>query len=295
MSLQEKLLEIVNSAQGTFGVYVKHLQSGESASINGDRLFQAASVFKIPILATLMRDVAEGRTDLNKRIRLAEHDIVPGSGVFKELDHGAEITVKDLATMMIIVSDNLATDQILSIVGKDRVEQYMAELGLTQTFVKFNCWELLSLYVGLEPESYSQDFFQKINSLLNEGKMDENSIVYQESTDNNVTSPIDMGRLLEQIATSNPIPGVAARQVFDILTKQQLRNRIPRLLPKGTILGCKSGTLGSVINDCGIVHLPDQRGQFVIAVFSTGNPTVPTGEGIIANLASSTYQHFIGK
>ncbi len=293
MNLQESIERVVAQQQGTFGVYVKHLITMESASVNGDRLFQTASVFKVPILATLMRDVVEGRSDLNQRVRLTSEDIVPGSGIFKELEPGVEVTIKDLATMMIIVSDNLATDQVLSIVGKERVQEYMSELGLSKTFIRFNCWELLSLCVGLEPKPYSLAYYEKLNHLLNHDEMDQDSIVYQETSENNVSTPVEMGILLEHIVTKKVISEEASAKIFDIMTKQQLRNRIPRLLPKGTLVGCKSGTLGSVVNDCGIVQLPDKKGLFVIAVFSKDNPTIPQGEEVIAKLALTAYDYFV--
>jgi beta-lactamase class A len=295
MTLQSSLDEVLQDASGTFGVYVKHLESGEIAAINENRFFQAASVFKVPILATLYRDAEAGNVNLQQRIRLEETDLVNGSGIFRELIPGIEVTIKNLATMMIIVSDNVGTDKILQIVGKDNVNQYMKEIGLSNTHIRFSCWELLCSCVGLQPQSFSLELFNEINRRFKEGEIDYNSIVFQESIENNVTTPSDMAKLLELIARKKLITERACDDMFEILAKQQFRNRIPHLLPENTVVGHKTGTVASVVNDAGIVKLPDNKGSFVITAFSIGNKTEAEGARKIAQLSRAAYDHFFNK
>ncbi|WP_231630098.1 serine hydrolase [Lysinibacillus sp. ZYM-1] len=295
MGLQERLEEIIQEATGTFGVYVKHLESGETAAINENRLFQAASVFKIPILATLYRDVEVGRVELKERIRLKEEDFVNGSGIFKELIPGVDVTIKNLATMMIIVSDNVGTDKLLNILGKENVNLFMKEIGLCNTYIHFSCWELLCACVGLPPQSFSLDTYYEVNRRFKNGEIDYNSIVFQESHENNVTTAADMAALLEKIANKQLISDKACEDMFEILAKQQFRHRIPYLLPQNTVVAHKTGTIASVVNDSGIVQLPDNKGNFIISVFSIGNKTEAEGASIISKLSRVTYHHFLNK
>src|SRR5699024_4805105 len=106
MSLQQKIEDIIQETSAIFGVSIKHTETKEEVNINEDKLFQMSSVFKVPILMTLYEKVFNGEIDLTERVKITEEDRVPGSGVIQEMDPGIEVTIKDLATMMIIVSDN---------------------------------------------------------------------------------------------------------------------------------------------------------------------------------------------
>lgn len=292
MSLQEKLEAVLSEYNATFGVAVKHLETQEEALINGDDYFQMASTFKVPILATLFRDVSEGRLSLTERIRLTEDDLVPGSGVLQEFLPGAEVAVKDLAMLMIIVSDNLGTDKVLELVGIKRVDAFMKELGLGRISIKSSCWELLSIGGGLAGEKKGLEGFHKLKQKFQTSGIDADSVIFQPIPENNVSTPRDMGKLLELIATGQLINQEVCDGILDIMKRQQLRNRIPYLLPDKTIIACKSGTIGSVVNDVGIVYLPEGKGAFAIAAFSTGNASTKEGERMIARLTLTAYEHF---
>ncbi len=289
MQLQQKLEQVLGDVTGTFGVFVKHLQTGETASINGDRLFQLASVFKIPILATLYRDVEAGKLSLSQRIKITREDHVPGSGVLQELDLGVEVTVKDLAMLMIIVSDNLATDQLLKLVGTEQVMAFMRELGLEQTYIHHSCWDLLSLSVGMEPQPYSPEAWERITAW----QFDKNSIVFQTDPRNNAATPADMSRLVEMIANKQVVSEAACDGMLDILFRQNFNSRLPYMLPAEAKVAHKTGSLGGVINDVGVVYLPEDKGSFAIAVLSQDNPTTEEGERTIGRLAKAAYDHFV--
>lgn len=290
MSLEQKLLDITQGASGTFGVTVKHLQTGEAASINGNELFQLASTFKIPILATLYRDVEAGKLSLDDRFKVSEEDLVPGSGVLQELHLGVEVTVKDLAMLMIIVSDNLATDRLLKLVGTEQVTAYMRELGLENTHIHHSCWDLLSLCVGMEPQAYSREALNKILAW----KFDPSSIVFQADPRNNAATPEDMAKLVELIAKKQIISEQACDGMLDILFRQQFNSRLPYMLPAKTKVAHKTGTLSDCVNDVGVIYLPEDKGSFAISVLSKNNPTMEEGERTIGRLARAAYDHFVG-
>src|SRR5262245_39287333 len=107
--LRAHLQELVNAFPGTMGVAVRDISTGQTISINGDRLFPMASAFKIPILVEVFRQAEAKRFSLEDRVQLADSDRTLGSGVLTLMSPGLSPTIKDLATLMIILSDNQAT------------------------------------------------------------------------------------------------------------------------------------------------------------------------------------------
>lgn len=294
MNLQQKIESYIGNIDATFGIYIKHLGTNEEVNIKEQELFQMASVVKVPVLVTLYEKVYKGEIDLQERIKIVEEDYVPGSGIFQEMKHGIEPTIKDLATMMIIVSDNLATDKVLSILGgTHQVEQKMHQLGLSNIYMKHTIWELLSLSAGIPSQPYSLQLFDEIIRRLIDDEYDWNSIVFQDSTENNVSSAKDMSLLLEKIALGDIVSKECSEEIREILFKQHFQQRIGGLLPRNKKLANKTGSLGTMFNDTGIVYLPDHKGEFVITVYSVGNSLEYKGDEPIAQIAEIAYQHFM--
>ncbi|KQL44603.1 serine hydrolase [Brevibacillus choshinensis] len=293
MDLQKKIEELVGQATATFGIVIKHLETNEEVKINEGHLFQMASCYKVPILATLFREVEAGTIDLNTRVRLSLTDRVPGSGVLKEFDPGSEVSLKDLATLMIIVSDNVGTDKILELVGVNHTDQYMKSIGLQDTYVNLTCWQLLSLVVNLDPELHSNEQYEEVSLRLFQAKHDKRSIVFTKSIENNVSTPADMALLLEKIARKELISKKACEQMIDIMKRQHFRDRIPNLLPAGTPVACKSGSVGGVHNDIGIIYLPEEKGTVIVSAFSENNSSQLEAAQMIAKVAQSAYDYFV--
>lgn len=298
MTLQQKVEKIVSEAGGTFGIAIKHLQTGERASINENELFQLASCFKIPVMATLYRDAEEGKIDLDERVRITAQDYRTGSGVLEALDPGAEISVKDLAMLMTIVSDNVATDVLMNMVGTENVDYYMKELGFKTMSVKHDVRDAFLSHMGYSPDEVSSEETQRIlrEELIFSkirGINVDDAPVFQPTPDNNVSTPTEMCELLEMIATKQLISKAACDGMINILASQKLRDRIPYLLPAEAKAACKTGTVGSVVNDAGIVYLPEDKGAFVIVAFSRDNAHVSEGNVVISNVAKIAYEHFL--
>lgn len=292
MTLQEQLEKVIADAAGTYGVAVKHLETGEEAAINGDLPFQTASSCKVAILATLFSEAAKGNLTLSERIRLTKEDLVPGSGVFQLFDPGAEVSLKDLATLMIIVSDNLATDKVLEFVGKDKVNALTRELGLKQTHLEHNIWELLSVYAGLTPKEKNEETYKELDDLLEEDVDRSNSTIFDMSLKNNIATPNEMNVLLAAIGRGEMATSEAGEQMIDILKSQQFGHRLPYLLPEGARSANKTGTIGGAVNDVGIIYLPDNQGAFAISVLTKNIESKIEAERKIAELARTAYDYF---
>ena len=295
MHLQQKVEDALKAQNGEFGIYIKHLQTGEEVRVNDDRLFQMASVFKVPILLTLFEQVNQGKLSLSQRITITEEDKVPGSGVFQEMDVDLSVTIKDLATMMIIVSDNLATDMLYRLLGRDAIQKTMDELGLEKMRISHSCWELLCLTVGMEATPYSPESYRELVSrVYGEGDYSD-SYVLRTDQENNVCTPKEMATIFEKLASGAFISEGVSEDILDILFRQQLGQRIPGRLPSHVKVAHKTGTIATTVNDAGIVYLPDGKGEYVISAFSVGNEETYKGAETIALISELAYHHFIEK
>ena len=294
MKLQQLIESYVKDIEADFGIYIKNQQTNEEVNIQGEKLFQTASVIKLPVLATLYEKVAQGEINLHQRVTLTEQDYVPGSGILQEMEFDLNPTIKDLATMMIIVSDNLATDKLLKIVGGVKsVEETMSRLGLNNIYIKHSIWELLSLSVGIPQQPYSAELFNEIVRRLNEQEIDWESIVYQHNKESNDSSAKDMCLLLELFAKGEFVSAKCSSEILDILHRQHYKQRIGGLLPRNTPVANKTGSLGTMFNDAGIVYLPEDKGSYVICVFSKGHALEYEGNEPIAQISKIAYEYFL--
>lgn len=295
MTWQQAVEEVLKDAPGIYGIAAVHLETGESAGHLDDELFQLASAFKIPIIATLMREVEAGRIRLDQRVTLKWEDRVPGSGILQELDAGATLTVKDLATLMTIVSDNYATDQLLELIGGiDKVNEHMHELGLTQIHLLQNCWELLNHCVGMNEQAPSEAGFDEFMRREESGNYEIIHDVSLPTRDNNVATPAELNRLLIMIGRKEILTDSSCELILDILRRQHYNSRLPHLLPEGTKVAHKTGTVNAVVNDAGIIYLPEEKGRIAITALSREITDKDAAELTIARVAKTIYDQAMG-
>src|SRR5581483_6763801 len=132
--LKEAIARTTKSINATWGIYVKSLDTGEEVALDADRQMETMSTIKIPLMIEAFEQIKAGRFKLTDKYTLARDDIRPGTGIIQRLDPGAVLTVKDLLTLMIIVSDNTATDVLYRMVGGPAaVTRRMQALGLKIT------------------------------------------------------------------------------------------------------------------------------------------------------------------
>ncbi len=260
------LQKTIADAPGVVGVAALHLVTGQRIQHNADEAFFTASTFKVPILAEMYRQVDEGILDLSQRVELTDKLRVPGSGVLRELGNGLSPTLHDLAMLMIIVSDNLATDIVYHTVGKDSLNRTMQRLGLSKTKLPMSCRDLLFSLGGL-PVSESMDDFWEVSNKVEQGyrgiSLDCDAL-NEEKTD--VSSPDDMVRLLELVHNGDLLSESSREGFLHILKRQKLNSIIPAYLPTGTITAHKTGGIYSVRCDVGIVW--GATGPYAIAIMA---------------------------
>ncbi len=260
------LQEAVSEVPGVVGVAARHLETGQSIECNADETFFTASTFKVPILAEVYRQVDAGTLDLSQRVELTDALRVPGSGVLRELDNGVAPTLHDLAMLMIIVSDNLATDILYHTAGRDNINRTMADLGLTRTKLPMSCRDLLFSLAGLAV-SESLDDFWEVSDRVEQGYRGlppDCDALNEEKSD--VSSPADMVRLLEVVHNGELLSSESRDGMLHILKRQKLRSIIPYYLPPDVISAHKTGGVYSVRCDVGIVW--GKSGPYAVAIMA---------------------------
>ncbi|MBF4693268.1 serine hydrolase [Fusibacter ferrireducens] len=132
LTLSSRINAINYSFSGTMGVYANDFK-GNTIELNADEHFETASCIKVPILATLLRRVHEKQIHLDDKISYTPENYVDGSGILRALSVGLELSILDFATLMIIVSDNIATNTLIELLGIDAINETCEILGLKET------------------------------------------------------------------------------------------------------------------------------------------------------------------
>lgn len=247
--LEAELGRITKSIDATWGIYAKCLERGEEIAIDADRQMDTMSVIKIPLMAEVFQQVKAGRIALDTRYTVTKEDALPGTGVLRSLDPGATVTVRDLVTLMIIVSDNTATDVLYRMVGgPEAVNRRMQALGLTKTTAPSpaRAW-----FDALRAAPSAEQFHR-------EGKHPFG-----------LSTPREIGKLLEMMETGTLIDKASSDQMLQIMRAQLYRTRIPRLL-SGYRIPHKTGDfLPYIGNDVGVLESPGTT--VVLSVFTASH------------------------
>src|SRR5579872_410355 len=277
-TLRRRIAELVGKVNGRMGVAVHDTATGEEIGVAQDDLFPMASVCKTPILVTAYRQVDAGRLSLDERLEITDATRVAGSGLLNFFDTGLRPTLRDLLLLMIVVSDNAATDLILNAVGgPEQVTREMRHLGLTNIRLDRNIAGLLKdIHVAIDPVAADLDF-HGLRSLLETDDdlatrfrdADHGFEAVREATaGRDVASPADIARLYVQAARGECAGSESCEAILKTLERQQLRGRLPRNLPPNTRCCHKTGTLGNgnVTNDTGLIYIGERA--VAVAVLS---------------------------
>jgi beta-lactamase class A len=236
-ALEERLLAriraVEQSLDGVLGVAALDLTTGRVISYRGEVTFPQASAIKIPILIELYRAQRAGQIRFEQQLTLTEKDLVGGSGRLQDrLKSGpVTLTVRELARAMIEWSDNLATNQLIGLVGLERVNRTLEEMGFRRT-------------------------------RLQRRMMDAAAAARDEE---NISTPLEMARLLERLYRGQAVDQAASKEMLDLmkLVKADFR----RVVPADIEVASKPGDLPGVFCESGIIFLPKR--PFVLAVAST--------------------------
>jgi beta-lactamase class A len=287
----ERIQELADEFDGVVGVAARDFGSGEAISYNADVIFPTASTFKTALLYELYRQVDEGKVDPSSRITFEDRMRVPGSGVLQDLDAGASLTVKDIATLMIVVSDNAGTDIIYDLIGREPVAATLERLGMHQTHLPLGCWEILAGLHNLDPNDPNLTY-DELKRRLEESEAPWDSNALNETPDNDISTPSDMLLLLEKIYRGEGLSASSRDAVIDIMMRQKFAERIPAPLPFGVRVAHKTGSVKGVRNDVGIVYAGDNT--YGIALMSKRGENGIEAVQLLAQLSKLVYDRFTG-
>jgi beta-lactamase class A len=244
--LQSNIERITKSVNADWGIYIKCLETGEEVAINADRQMDTMSVIKIPLMVEAFRQIEAGKFRLDDRLELKEADKRPGTGIIRSLDPGVSLTIKDLLTLMIIVSDNTATDLMFAKVGgAEPVNRLMQSYGL-KTIQATGSADRWFKALRAAPDAATSH---------REGK-----------TPFGLSSPREMGRLLEMMERGEAVSKSASDQMLQIMRGQVYSSRLPKYV-SGFRVPHKTGDfLPYIANDVGVLERANRR--VVIAVFT---------------------------
>ncbi len=271
--VQSKIEALFTPTGAEIGFSTIHLGSGETIGINPDTLFSTASVFKVPVMVEVFAQATAGKFAMSDRLPMPEAMRTMGSGVMQKLAVGLAPTIRDLAMLMIIISDNTATEMLLSLVGAKNVTATMRRLGLGNINVVLNLAELFAhaYHLPLDPPPG----YAEMQAASRERAMDYGSLTFAASDKSTTSSAGDMARLLVMIQQGRAGTAADCADMMTILHAQQLRDRVPRYLPVAAV-GNKTGTFRGIRNDAGLIT----RGEsdvMAFALFTFDRTDLPIG------------------
>jgi len=253
--------------------YLKDLATGARADRLGDVPVPSASTRKISIMMAALKAVHDGKLALDQKVVIDAKYQDNDSGTFQHLTPGFWITFRDALVMMIIVSDNTATGQVVDLVGLGEIQRFCESIGMTRTVHRF----------GIPPRLGPDHALDQVTT----------------------TTPNDQGMLLELILRGTADAAVAARMGvtpelcrlgLDILSWQKLKARLPSQLPLGTKIAHKTGTGSRGVMDAGIVFKAD-RPLFILTAYTEhvpaalpdGTPGFTAANTLIGRMARLAY------
>lgn len=267
--LKAKLEAAIEGFDGTVSLYARNLETGETVGIREDEAVRTASTIKLPIMVAAFRAVADGKTRWNRKIPIVPSSKVSGSGVIREFEDGTRLTLRDLVHVMIVVSDNTATNLVLDHLGADYVNETMAQLGFTQTRAMRKIrgdGANLKAATGWSAEGMKEE-----NKRFGIGR----------------STPREMVELLARIANGAIVSSDASREMLAILERQQYKDGIGRSFidTPGIRVASKSGALDALRSDVGLLYHPKSR--LAIAITVDGMPFTDYSPGNKGNLLIS--------
>jgi beta-lactamase class A len=260
--LEATIKDANGQLDGTMGVAIRDLTDGRTFLLNGDHVFAQASSIKVAVLAELYRqeqqseEGSSGKAKLGDLYTMDARDLVPDSFIMGGITPGlTRVTNRDLATFMVAVSDNSATNVLIDRLGIENVNAMLDTLGLRRTRLERKMMDVRAAQEGRE----------------------------------NISTPAEMMALFAAIYQNKLLKKALTDDFFKVLGTPKASD-IPRYIPEGVVCANKPGELAGVRNDVGIVFAPSR--PFVIVVMTAYLERERDGDDAIAKIAGAAYQYF---
>jgi beta-lactamase class A len=239
-ALQQQLQSEITPYQGKVALFASDLRSGRTVALDADTPVPTASVIKLTILYDALKAIEEGQASFADRLVLTKANQVGGSGVLGLFDTPLTVTLKDALTMMVVVSDNTATNLAIDRLGLQNIDRRIQSLGLKNT------WLYKKVFLPPPP----------------------NAPADQQTFGLGKTTAREMASVMQRFATCDSIPQNLCATAISMLKNQTDRDAIPRYLGSLEVAN-KTGALDNVRNDVAIVYA--KNGPIIISAFSYDN------------------------
>ena len=260
--LEASIADVDRHLNGVLGIAVEDLTTGRTFLLHADEVFPQASSIKIAILAELYHQAQQslqgvgGKANLTDLYLVRASDLVADSDIMLGLTPGVtRLTNRDLATMLVTVSDNSATNVLIDRIGMENVNTLLDGLGLEHTRLRRKMMDLKAAAEGRE----------------------------------NISTPREMMTLLESLYRGKVLNQGMTEDFFKVLSMHK-DSWIPRDLPADLRIANKPGALEGVRNDLGIVYAPNR--PYIICVMTTYLSNERDGEEAISNISAAAFRMF---
>lgn len=258
--MKDKIVSKLKQIQGDVSFYYKNLKTNDTIKYNENKIMRAASTIKLTILVEAFRQIKEGKIKKEELFITCEKDKVPSCGALNYMRENLKVTLEDLYVLMIILSDNYATNILINKLGIDNINNTIKEIGLKNTILNRKMFDKEKAILGLE----------------------------------NYISAEDIGNLLEQMYNNKLIDEESSKDMMNILKNQRLNSKIPFFLhnvnPKIEIAH-KTGEDTNITHDVGIVFANE---PFIIC-FCGNNVNVPEYERLMQDITFEIYKNVLNE
>lgn len=258
-SVLQQVQDTLDACGGRWSIAATNLSTGEEVAVRADETYSAASVIKTFLLGALLGARDERRLELSDKARLTPEDVVGGSGILCELEPGHEFTLLELATLMIVLSDNTATNMVIEAVSLPYIESFLESSGFSHTKLQRKLFDMEARAAGRDNLITAR----------------ESALIFQKIKAHTLT----------------PLSPDSCELALNILRRQQHKNKLPHLLPKDAIVANKPGWLDDASHDAGLVECPSGC-VFSLAILTADwNDSVQV-ESAIAHASRAIYDYF---
>ena len=234
------------------GMFFLDLETGNYLDISGSRVFPAASTIKLPILIAFFQDLDEGKVNLNETLVMRRDLMTNGSGTMQYLRAGKKFSIQETVTKMITISDNTATNMIIDrLGGRAKLNQRFQSWGLKDTVIR----NMLGDFKGT-----------------------------------NTTSPKDLVRLLTLVANQKLLTPSSREQALEILRNTKTRTLLPAGLAPGAEIAHKTGDIGFLIGDAGMIEMPNGK-RYLAGIFVRRPYKDVRGRDFIRQVSQTVYNY----
>ncbi len=270
-TLEQVLAPAIKAHRGDVAIAVKHLQTGDLYEHDAENPMPTASLIKFPVMIAAYDAVEKGKLSLDEMIDLKKDDKVPGSGVLTaHFSPGARISLRDAIHLMIVYSDNTATNLVLDKLGLATTSEYMKSLGCPETRIHS---KVFRADTSIAPERSKQFGLGS-------------------------TTARDMVKLAAMLHGRKLVSEKASEQMLAHMFACEDKVKVPRLLPPGTRVAHKTGSVNSSRTDAGVMETPS--GPIAFCILTANNKDQRwtddnEGDQFCAEIGSAIYQFFNSK